>query len=53
MRDCAANIGLQVSSTIKKCSRKEDHMAQALPAVQLLFYTLGGLGLLFTGIGML
>jgi hypothetical protein len=28
-------------------------MAQALPAVQLLFYTLGGLGLLFTGIGVL
>jgi len=28
-------------------------MAQALPAVQLLFYLLGGLGIFFTGIGML
>lgn len=28
-------------------------MEQALPAVQLLFYLLGGLGLFFMGIGAL
>jgi hypothetical protein len=28
-------------------------MENALPAVQLLFYLLGGLGLFFTGIGVL
>ena len=28
-------------------------MEQALITVQLLFYTLGGLGLIFTGVGVL
>lgn len=28
-------------------------MEQALPAVQLLFYVMGGLGLFFSGIGVL
>jgi hypothetical protein len=33
--------------------RMEGNMEQALPAVQLLFYLLGGLGLFFMGIGVL
>jgi hypothetical protein len=31
----------------------EDEMEQALSAVQLLFYLLGGLGIFFMGVGML
>ena len=39
------------STTAK--DQKEDDMEQALLAVQLLFYILGGLGLFFTGVGVL
>jgi hypothetical protein len=32
---------------------KEDEMEQALVAVQLVFFIMGGLGLFFTGVGVL
>jgi hypothetical protein len=40
-------------SIVAKTRRVEGNMEKALPAVQLLFYLLGGLGLFFMGIGVL
>ena len=39
------------STTAK--DKKEDDMEQALVAVQLVFFIMGGLGLFFTGVGVL
>jgi hypothetical protein len=57
----SSNLGKETSrrshTTVKTWSRTlknvEDIMEQALVAVQLIFYLMGGLGLFFLGVGVL
>jgi hypothetical protein len=48
-----SKITAAAEGIVAETRRVEGDMEKVLPAVQLLFYLLGGLGLLFTGIGVL